>query len=224
LLKFKSLAKRSLFTILFLCAIFTTFRSVSGVKAADIGTWIDQNQPVENHLLGAVLKTISETLKALPSLENIKISSAEMKEAEALEETINLKKYPTVTVTATGYTAGKESTGKLSSHPAYGITKSGVRVKRGYFSTIAADTAVFPIGTVLFIPDYGFGIVADTGSAIKGNKIDLYYNTVDEVYEEWGKKTLKVYLIERGKGKFTEEQFKQLNDTKSLQVFRQQLL
>jgi 3D (Asp-Asp-Asp) domain-containing protein len=224
LLNFKTFAKRFLFTILFFCAIFTTFRSVSGVNAEDIATWIDEKQVPENGMVEAALKTISNTLKSLPALENIKITSAEMEQPQKIEDTIDLKKYTSVTVTATGYTAGKESTGKLESHPAYGITKSGVRVKRDIYSTIAADTTVFPIGTVLFIPDYGYGVVADTGSAIKGKRIDLYYNTVEEVYEKWGKKTLKVYIIERGDGKFSESELKQLNDTKSLQVFRQQLL
>jgi 3D (Asp-Asp-Asp) domain-containing protein len=152
------------------------------------------------------------------------LETAETEQPIKLEDTIDKDRYPSIMVTATGYTAGKESTGKAKTHPAYGLTKSGVKVKRDIYSTIAADTTVFPIGTVLFIPDYGYGVVADTGSAIKGNRIDLYYNTVEEVYEKWGKKTLKVYIIERGDGKFTESELKQLNDTKSLQVFRQQLL
>jgi 3D (Asp-Asp-Asp) domain-containing protein len=223
LLKIRTFAKRAVFTLLFVCAVFTTFRSISGVEAEDIANWIDQKQP-HNHLIDNALKTISETLKSLPSLENINLETAETEQPIKLEDTIDKDRYPSIMVTATGYTAGKESTGKAKTHPAYGITKSGVKVKRDIYSTIAADTTVFPIGTVLFIPDYGYGVVADTGSAIKGNRIDLYYNTVEEVYEKWGKKTLKVYIIERGDGKFTESELKQLNDTKSLQVFRQQLL
>ncbi|WP_396136046.1 3D domain-containing protein [Bacillus sp. NEB1478] len=220
----RTFAKRTAFTMLFICAIFTTFRSISGVEAEDIANWLDHKQSHNNNMVDVALKTISNTLKSLPSLENIKLTSAEIELPKNLEDTIDKNKYPSMRVTATGYTAGKESTGKLKSHPAYGITKSGVKVKRDLYSTIAADTSVFPIGTVLFIPDYGYGVVADTGSAIKGNRIDLYYNTVDEVYEKWGKKTLKVYIIERGDGHFTESELKQLNDTKSLQVFRQQLL
>ncbi|MEH7106245.1 hypothetical protein V7083_00495, partial [Bacillus sp. JJ1764] len=71
--------------------------------------------------------------------------------------------YPKHNVTATGYTAGAESTGKSQGHPEYGITYSGVKVKRDLFSTIAADLAVYPIGTILFIPEYGYGVVADKG-------------------------------------------------------------
>ncbi|MCY9388433.1 3D domain-containing protein, partial [Bacillus haynesii] len=74
---------------------------------------------------------------------------------------------------------------------------------------------------ILFIPDYGYGVVADTGSAIKGNRLDLYYETVEDVYKEWGKKTLDVYVIKKGNGTITEEDLLKLNENKSMQVFRQ---
>lgn len=126
----------------------------------------------------------------------------------------DLSKYTAVEVTATGYSAGKESTGKNPDHPSYGITYSGIKVMRDdkALSTIAADTKVFPLGTVLFIPGYGYGVVADTGSAIKGKKIDLYFNTKDQVYKEWGKKTVKVFVVKKGNGKVTEVIWKQLKD------------
>lgn len=112
----------------------------------------------------------------------------------------------TVEVTATGYTAGVESTGKTPNHPQYGITYSGVKVRRdkNAVSTIAADPKVFPLGSILYIPGYGYGVVADTGSAIKGRKIDLYYATTEQVYDEWGKKKVAVQLVKKGGGKCTE--------------------
>ncbi|WP_283214688.1 3D domain-containing protein [Paenibacillus sp. HWE-109] len=126
----------------------------------------------------------------------------------------DLSKLKAVEVTATGYFAGKESTGKNPDHPEYGITFSGIKVKRDHkaLSTIAADTSVFPLGTVLFIPGYGYGVVADTGSAIKGKKIDLYFDTKDQVYKEWGKKTVKVFVVKEGQGKVTELIWNQLKD------------
>lgn len=75
----------------------------------------------------------------------------------------------------------------------------------------------------MFIPDYGYGVVADTGSAIKGNRLDLYYETVEDVYKEWGKKTLDVYVIKKGNGTITEEDLLKLNENKSMQVFRQNI-
>lgn len=129
-----------------------------------------------------------------------------------------------IVVTATGYTAGYESTGKTENHPAYGITKSGVEVRRDYVSTIAADPDIFPIGTILYVPDYGYAVVADTGSAIKGNKIDLYYETVEDVYREWGKKDVEVYVLKRGNGTLKEEEVKALNEEGLLPVLQQQTL
>ena len=86
------------------------------------------------------------------------------------------------------------------------MTYSGVKVKRDLYSTIAADLNVFPLGTILFVPGYGYGVVADTGSAIKGNRLDLYYETVQDVYNQWGKKTVDVYIVQKGKGKLSEDQ------------------
>ncbi|MEK3884166.1 3D domain-containing protein [Paenibacillus sp. PL2-23] len=117
-----------------------------------------------------------------------------------------------IEVVATGYTAGVESTGKRPGHPGYGITYSGVKVRRDQVSTIAADPKLFPIGTLLFIPGYGYGVVADTGSAIKGNRIDLYFDTISEVYEQWGKRKVEVQVLRRGTGKLTETWLNDINE------------
>lgn len=115
-------------------------------------------------------------------------ASASEERRSEVPRPVNLNRYPSEMVTATGYTAGRESTGKEPSDPAYGTTRSGVRVRQGIFSTVAADPNQFPIGTLLYIPNYGFGVVADTGKAIKGRRIDLYFDTVADVYREWEKR------------------------------------
>lgn len=121
------------------------------------------------------------------------------------------KKPETIEVVATGYTAGVESTGKRPGHPQYGITYSGVKVRRDQVSTIAADTRLFPIGTLLYIPGYGYGVVADTGSAIKGKRIDLYFETIKEVYEQWGKRTVYVEVLRKGTGKLSQAWLNKIN-------------
>ncbi|WP_066400863.1 3D domain-containing protein [Neobacillus mesonae] len=189
----KKWTKRFVMICLFLMALFVTFQSLSGVNAKIL---IDR---LEDALAA------SENVSGTPSLE----------------DAFDWSKYPKYTVTATGYTAGFESTGKNKGHPEYGITYSGVKVKRDLFSTIAADLSVFPIGTILFIPGYGYGVVADKGGAIKGNKLDLYYETVEDVYRLWGKKQVDVYIIQKGNGKLTEKQLLALNEDKTMQVFRQ---
>lgn len=52
-----------------------------------------------------------------------------------------------------------------------GVTSSGAVVRPG---SLAADTTKYPYGTIMRIPGYGYGIVQDTGGAIKGEHIDLY--------------------------------------------------
>lgn len=128
------------------------------------------------------------------------------------EKSKEKKEIATVTVVATGYTSGYESTGKGPKHPDYGITYSGVKVRRDKktVSTIAADLKLYPLGTIFYIPGYGYGVVADKGSAIKGKKIDLYFNTKKQVYKEWGKKEVDIQLIRRGNGKLTEAMLMEL--------------
>jgi 3D (Asp-Asp-Asp) domain-containing protein len=198
----KSFTKRFVMTGLFLLALLVTFQSISGVNAESIA--LNMLKPINS--LFASSRSVSVT--AAPSLETA----------------IDWSKYPSETVVATGYTAGFESTGKYQGHPEYGITFSGVKVKRDLYSTVAADLNVFPIGTILFIPGYGYGVVADKGGAIKGNELDLYFETVSDVYKQWGKKKINVYLIQKGNGKLTEQQLQALNEDKSMQVFRQQYI
>ena len=69
-----------------------------------------------------------------------------------------------------------------------GMTASGVMAQRG---TLAADTRHFPMGTVMFIPGYGWGKVEDRGGAIKGNKLDLFFDSHEEALE-WGRQQVDV--------------------------------
>jgi 3D (Asp-Asp-Asp) domain-containing protein len=173
--------------------------------------------------------TLSRAIVTTTVTESPKVAqSAKSNKAATKKKSTTVKKPPasvpvaapapeqiirTMKVTATGYTAGVESTGKSPGHPEYGITYSGVKVRRdkNSLSTIAADPKVLPIGSILYVPGYGYAVVADTGSAIKGRKIDLYFATIKQVYKEWGKKTVEVQLIKRGNGKVSEVMLKDLS-------------
>lgn len=93
----------------------------------------------------------------------------------------------------TAYTEGFESCGKLPSHPAYGITASGKRVKSGM---IAADTSILPFGTKVWIDGMGIYTVEDTGSAIKGNCIDIYMPNLDDAIK-FGRQHRQVIVLKR---------------------------
>ena len=222
----------SIFRVLFhsllggLClfAMYTTLTMVTDMNKADIQKFFfDSFQPiVQVQAESLPLHDVKMSERMLHSFveDTTYISSEEIEETKSIEEAIDFSQYDTKRVTATGYTAGVESTGKNANHPEYGITYSGVKVKRDLYSTIAADLDVFPLGTILYIPNYGYGVVTDIGGAIKGDKIDLYFDTVDEVYNEWGKKDIDVYVVQKGSGAVDEEVLQTLNENEAMQVFR----
>lgn len=69
-----------------------------------------------------------------------------------------------------------------------GVTASGTRARPG---TIAADTSLYPFGTILHVPGYGYGRVEDRGGDITGKRLDLYFRSHREA-ETWGRRRLRV--------------------------------
>ncbi|MBN2398523.1 MAG: 3D domain-containing protein [Deltaproteobacteria bacterium] len=72
-----------------------------------------------------------------------------------------------------------------------GITADGTKAKHG---TIAADIRRYPFGTKMYVPGYGWGEVHDTGSALKGDHIDVFFFDRDDALA-WGRKYLKVVIL-----------------------------
>lgn len=78
-----------------------------------------------------------------------------------------------------------------------GHTASGTIARVG---AIAVDPSVIPLGTKMYIVSndgqyvYGYCIAEDTGGSIRGNKIDLYFDTVSECYQ-FGVRTCTVYIL-----------------------------
>jgi 3D (Asp-Asp-Asp) domain-containing protein/septal ring factor EnvC (AmiA/AmiB activator) len=83
----------------------------------------------------------------------------------------------TLTVTSTGYSI-------------HGSTATGIPTAPG---VVAVDPAVIPLGTRLSIPGYGVGIAADTGGAVQGNTIDLWFPTLADAHR-WGRRTVTITL------------------------------
>ncbi|MNO93663.1 Cell wall-binding protein YocH precursor [compost metagenome] len=188
--------------------LYSAYTTTSNDQWRDTHTETNQ---VKNHIIQMKMNKV-KNLKAQNNITESKPKGVIQDESIPVSAPSQEQVIRTVKVVATGYTAGYESTGKKPSHPQYGITYSGVKVQRNKnkVSTIAADPKVFPLGSILYIPGYGYGIVADTGSAIKGHKIDLYFATTKQVYKEWGKKSVEVQVIKRGNGKCTEKMLTRL--------------
>lgn len=63
------------------------------------------------------------------------------------------------------------------------------------FGVVAVDPRVIPLGTRLYVEGYGYGIAADIGSAIKGNRIDVFFESRQDAYK-WGRRQAKVYVLD----------------------------
>ncbi len=72
-----------------------------------------------------------------------------------------------------------------------GITADGTKARKG---TIAADPSKYPFGTRMYVPGYGWGVVHDTGSAIKGDHIDVFFRS-HKASQKWGRKVLVVTVV-----------------------------
>ena len=78
-----------------------------------------------------------------------------------------------------------------------GITSSGAKVQPGV--TVAADTSIFPYGTVILIEGVGMRVVQDTGSLIKENALDVAVGTHAEAISWSGWGSHKVWIVTGGK-------------------------
>jgi 3D (Asp-Asp-Asp) domain-containing protein len=84
----------------------------------------------------------------------------------------------TLTVTATGYSMA-------------GSTATGAPVGRG---VVAVDPSVIPLGSRLTIPGYGSGVAADTGSAVSGTTIDLWFPSQVQALA-WGRRVVAITIL-----------------------------
>lgn len=108
-----------------------------------------------------------------------------IRELETPEGTI--KYWRRIRMLATSYNAA--TAGKPRDHPLFGITRTGLRARKGI---VAVDPKVVNLGTWVYVPGYGVGLAADTGGKIKGRRIDLCYDEDNLVlWYKW----VDVYLL-----------------------------
>lgn len=99
-----------------------------------------------------------------------------------------------ITVTATAYDPSPEQNGGYSRTALGGVPRFGI---------IAVDPKVIPLGSRVYVEStddgnswvYGYAIAGDTGGAIKGNRIDLCYNTASQA-RAFGRRSATIYVLE----------------------------
>jgi len=99
---------------------------------------------------------------------------------------------------ATAYDLSYASCGKNPGDLGYGITYSGTKARPG---VVAVDPRVISLRSKLYIESldytksYGFSSAEDTGSAIKGNRIDIFIGSNKSALR-YGRRSVKVYVLD----------------------------
>jgi 3D (Asp-Asp-Asp) domain-containing protein/LysM repeat protein len=173
-----------------------------GVTVDDIKEWnnLETNLIIigEKLTLKEVDKEATENQKATTKEETVETpeasnpvqaatvkTDATPKQEEPEKETEGKQ---TITVSATAYTAKCEGCS--------GITATGVNLlENPNMKVIAVDPSVIPLGSRVYVEGYGEAIAADTGGAIKGNKIDIHVPTKEDAYN-WGRKEVAVTILD----------------------------
>lgn len=139
----------------------------------------------------AVTEEVGEIKKKLMSLSTQAVLSEQVTNNNSGTQQTNSSSTKaqgqTMSMSATAYTA--------YCNGCSGITANGTDLRSNpNQKVIAVDPKVIPLGTRVYVEGYGEAIAADTGGAIKGNKIDVFIPTKDEALN-WGRRTVQVTIL-----------------------------
>ena len=86
---------------------------------------------------------------------------------------------------------------EATAYSGHNITATGTKPVRnpGGWSSIAVDRSVIPLGTRVYVENYGYAIAEDVGGAIKGNIIDLFMDSSSQT-RSWGRRNVTIYILD----------------------------
>ncbi|MDQ0199497.1 3D domain-containing protein [Neobacillus ginsengisoli] len=164
------------------------FGSSSGVFAASNTYTVKSGDT-----LSRIAKTYHITVTQLKQWNNLKSDNIHPKQSLSISKPAtaavskNSSVVKEITVSASAYT--------MNCTRCSGITATGINLKKNpNQKVISVDPKVIPLGSKVYVEGYGYAIAADTGGAMKGNKIDVFVPTQKEALN-WGRKTVKVQIL-----------------------------
>ena len=144
-----------------------------------------KTESLKNTYVNGILET-TEVLKSEITKDPVKeVVEVGTKKGTVAPNGKNAKRVIVMQATAYDPTAGSK-------------TAMGTRARVG---AVAVDPKVIPLGSKLYIESmdgfasYGYATAEDTGGAIKGNRIDLFYNSNAEA-NRFGRRNVKVYVLD----------------------------
>ena len=152
--------------------VIATVISLLVVFITTIKTYANENKEIDNNNSIRIENSIKQKeigiKRRLIEMDNKNIKGRQMK------------------VKATAYTGSPAEGGDM--------TYIGTKCREGY--TIAVDPKVIPLGTRVYIPQFNKVFVAeDTGSAIKGRKIDIFMNSYNAAIK-WGIREIDIIILD----------------------------
>lgn len=144
--------------------------------------------------------TVIEAANNSISQANLKVEKINAEEKAKAEAAIPSRgESMTVTFTpgaSSGSTALSTLTMQSTAYTGGTLTATGTKpvYNPGGISTIAVDPSVIPLGSKVYVSGYGTAIAADTGGAINGNIIDLYFNSEADCIA-WGRRNVTVEIL-----------------------------
>ncbi|MFE4707406.1 LysM peptidoglycan-binding domain-containing protein [Peribacillus simplex] len=163
--------------------------SVGPAQESEQAAPAEQSKPVEQSKPAEQSKPVEQSK---PAEQSKPVEQSEPAESSEKADTNNesndqagIKKE--ITVRATAYTADCQGCS--------GTTATGVNLKANPDAkVISVDPSVIPLGSKVYVEGYGYATAADTGSAIKGNRVDIFIPSEKDAVN-WGVKNVKVQIL-----------------------------
>ncbi len=130
------------------------------------------------------------SLRRQRELNRAQISDLEQQATESEERSEEISSGGGGVPTPPPPASGRKMTVSSTGYCLKGTTTTGIPVGWG---VVAVDPSVIPLGTRMSVPGYGEGVAADTGSAVKGLIIDLWFPSCDQAIE-WGRRTVTITI------------------------------
>jgi uncharacterized protein YabE (DUF348 family) len=159
-----------------------------------------QQKVIQSGRKGLVSKTYEVVLENGKEVSRTLVSSKTIK--ESVDKIVAVGTKVLTAEASRGQSSnGKELVVTATAYTAYcngcsGITATGINLKTNpNIKVIAVDPSVIPLGTKVYVEGYGYAVAADTGSAINGYKIDVFFPTKSEAYR-WGNRKVKIKILD----------------------------